>query len=298
MAEIKKAVILLAGLGTRFLPLSRVIPKELWPLADKPVIQYILEEAIYSGVKEIIFVLRPDNKHILNYVDYEKSFSKIEKILKERKDEKNLEEIKKIEKLLKGINFSYVYQKEALGDGHAILETKKLVKDDPVGVLFADDIVKSNVPVLSQLINVFKTSQKPILSLYSLPKEKLSSYGVVEVEKIASRHYKIKGIVEKPKMEESPSNFAIVGKYIITPEVFDYLSKTKPTAKKEIILANAFSNMIKDDKNIYGREIEGEWLECGNKLAWLKSNIKLSLDHPLFKDEIKKMIKEIKRNNF
>ena len=294
MTEIKKAVILLAGLGTRFLPLSKIVPKELWPLVDKPVIQYILEEAVNSGIKEIIFVLRPDNKHILKYINYKESFSKIEKILKKRKEESLLEDIKGIENLLKGINFTFVYQKKPLGDGQAILETQKMIKEDPVGVLFADDIVDSKEPVLSQLINVFKTSEKPILSLYSLPKEKLSSYGVVEVEKIANRHYKINGIVEKPKIEELPSNFAIIGKYIITPDVFDYLKKTKPTKKGEIILANAFSEMIQDKKTIYGREIEGEWLECGNKMAWLKSNLKLSLKSPKYSEELKKIIKELK----
>ena len=294
MTEIKKAVILLAGLGTRFLPLSKIVPKELWPLVDKPVIQYILEEAVNSGIKEIIFVLRPDNKHILKYINYKESFSNIEKVLKKRKEENLLQEIKGIESLLKGINFSFVYQKKPLGDGQAILETQKMVKEDSIGVLFADDIVDSKEPVLSQLINVFKTSEKPILSLYHLPKEKLSSYGVVKVEKIANRHYKVNGIVEKPKIEELPSNFAIVGKYIITPDVFDYLKKTEPTKKGEIILANAFSEMIQDKKTIYGREIEGEWLECGNKMAWLKSNLKLSLKSSKYGEELKKTIKELK----
>ncbi len=292
MKEIKKAVILLAGLGTRFLPLSRIVPKELWPLVDKPVIQHIIEEAINSGVKEIIFVLRPDNKAILNYLDY-RNFSETEKLLKERKEEVLLSEVKEIEKLLKGIKISYLYQKKPLGDGHAILEAKKKVKDDPVGVLFADDVISSKEPALQQISNIFKTSGKPVLSLYSLPDEKLPSYGVARVEKIANRHYKVEEIVEKPPIDKLPSNFALVGKYILTPEVFDYLAKTETNKKGEIILADALSNMIEDNKTIYGKEIEGEWHECGTKLAWLKSNISLSLKSPKYEDEIRKLLRDI-----
>ncbi|MDD2913213.1 MAG: sugar phosphate nucleotidyltransferase [Candidatus Pacebacteria bacterium] len=294
MTEIKKAVILLAGLGTRFLPLSKIVPKEFWPLVDKPVIQYILEEAINSGIKEIIFVIRQDNRLILEYTNYKKTFSEVEKVLRERKEEKILEDIKKLENLFKEVTFSYVFQKNPLGDGQAVLETKKAVKDDPVAILFADDVIKSKVPALSQLISVFNTSQKTTLSLFPLQKEKLSSYGVVNVERIANKHYKILGIVEKPSFSSAPSNLAVVGKYIIIPEVFDYLKKTKPTAKKEIILANAFSDMLRDKKTIYGKEIEGEWLECGNKLALLKSNIILSLEHPEYGEELKKTIKDLK----
>lgn len=289
MNEPKKAIILIGGLGTRFLPLSKAVPKELWPLVDKPVIQYIIEEAINSGIEEIIFVLRPGNKLILDYI---KTSSKTEKILQKRKNSNALEELKKLENLLKGVNFSYVFQRNPLGDGHAVLQAEKMVKDEPAAVLFADDIIYSDVPALSQLITVFKASQNPILSLYRLPKEDISSYGVVGVEKIANRHYKIKEIVEKPPAEEAPSDLAVVGKYLITPDVFSYLKKTKPTKKGEVILANAFRNMLGDKKSIHGHEVKGKWLECGNKLAWLKSNTYLALNS-VNKEEIKQFIKKL-----
>ena len=289
MEQPKKAVILLAGLGTRFLPLSKVVPKELWPLVDKPIVQYIIEEAINSGFNEIVFVLRPDNKLILEYV---KKSPEIEKILKERNNNNVLEEIKKLDSLLKGVHFSYVFQKKPAGDGHAVLQVEKIIKEETFAVLFADDVIDSNKPALSQLVNVFKTSMKPVLSLYRLPKENLSSYGVVGVEKIANRHYKIKEIIEKPSTENAPSNLAVVGKYLLTPDIFGYLKKTKPTEKGEIILANSFREMLKDKKTIYGHEIDGEWLECGTKKAWLKSNIYLSLKNSQYKEELKEVIKK------
>lgn len=289
--EIKKAVIPLAGLGTRFLPLSKILSKEFWPLVDIPIIQYIVEEIKNSGISEIVFVIAPENKTVLNY--FKKSL-KIEKFLKERKKDSFLEELKKIEELSKDISFSYVVQEKPLGDGQAILETEKAIGKKPWAVMFIDDVVESKTPCLFQLIQIFKTCQKPVIALHRLPKEKLSAYGVVGVEKIANRLYKIKKIVEKPSPGEAPSDLAIVGKYILTPEVFDYLKKAKISEKKELILADILDKMIEDGKIIYGYEVEGKWLECGNKLNWLKSHLYLSLKHPEFGPSLKKFLKEIK----
>ena len=287
---IKKAIIPVGGIGTRFLPLSKVLPKELWPLVDIPVIQYILEEAKASGIKEIIFVISPEKKVVLNYF---KESPKIEKILKDRKKDYFLQSFKKIQELVSDISFSSVLQRKPLGDGHAVLQAAKIAGSEPCGVLFGDDIVDSEVPCLLQLSKIFKTCQKPVIALKKIAKEKLPLYGVVEVEKIANRLYKIKRIVEKPSQDEAPSDLAIVGKYILTPEVFDYLKKAKPTQKGEIFLAETFDKMIRDGKIIYGYEFEGEWLECGNKLGWLKSHLYLSLKHPQFGPELKKYLKEI-----
>jgi len=288
--DIKTAIIPVAGLATRFLPLSKVVPKELWPLVDKPVIQYIIEEAKNSGIEKIIFVLSPKNKKILDYL---KPSSQIEKILKERKKTKILEELKQIEDLVKDISFSFVVQKKPLGDGHAILQALKNIGEEPVACLFADDVVDAKIPCLSQLNKIFRTCGKTVLSLYKLPKEKISSYGVVAVEKIANRLFKIKDIVEKPALGTEPSDLAIVGKYILTPEVFDYLKKIKPNQNGEIILSEALNKMLREGKVIYGYEFEGRWLECGNKLEWLKSNLYLSLNNPQFGPELKKILKEI-----
>lgn len=271
--NIKKAIIPIAGLGTRFLPLSKVVPKELWPLVDRPVIQYIVREAKASGINQIIFVISPEKKVVL---DYFKKSPKIEKILKERKKNHLLTKLKNLEDLCQNISFSYVFQKKPLGDGQAIFQAAKIVGSEPCAVLFADDVVDSKIPCLLQLAKIFKTCQNPVVALYKLPKEKLSSYGVVGVEKIANCLYKIKKIVEKPLPEEVPSSdLVIVGKYILTPEVFDYLGKAKPNEKGEILLAEILAKMIKDGKIIYGYEFEGKWLECGNKLNWLESNLYL-----------------------
>jgi UTP--glucose-1-phosphate uridylyltransferase len=291
MTEIKKVIIPIAGLGTRFLPLSKAVPKELWPLVDKPVIQYIVEEAKLAGISEIIFVASPDKKSVL---DYFKESPAIEKILKERKRTHLLAEFKDLKELCQGLSFSCVFQKRPLGDGHAILQAQDKIDKEGAAVLFADDVVSGPSPCLSQLLKVFKTCQKPVIALYRLPKEKLPFYGIVAVEKIASRLYKIKKIIEKPSIQEAPSELAIVGKYILTPEVFDYLAKTKPGKRGEIILAEALDKMLKDDKVIYGYEFEGKWLECGNKLGWLESHFYLSLQHKEYGPKLKKYLRETK----
>lgn len=288
--EIKKAIIPIAGLSTRFLPLSKVVPKELWPLVDVPMIQYVAAEAKNSGIKEIIFVLSPEKRKVL---DYFKSSPKIEKILKERKKEGILVEVKKLEEDFRNISFSYVFQKQPLGDGHAILQAAKLVGSEPVACMFGDDIIEAKTPGILQLAKFFKTCQKPVVALYSLPREKIPHYGIVGVEKIANRHYKIKKIIEKPSLEEAPSNLAIVGRYILTPEVFDYLKNAKPAKNGEIILAEVLNNqMLKDGKVVYGHELEGNWFECGDKLRWLKSHLYLSLKHPRYGPELKEYLKK------
>ena len=291
MTEIKKVIIPIAGAATRFLPLSKVLPKDILPIADIPSIQYLIKEAKDSGIEEIIFVLSPNNKKVLDYV---KNSPKLEKTLKEKNKGDILEEMKDLDELFSGLKFSSVIQKEPLGDGHAILQAAKLIKDEPVAVMFGDDIISSKVPSLEQLAQVFKTCKKPIIGLFKLPREKLVSYGVPILEKIASKLFKIKGIIEKPDLDSVPSDYAITGRYILTPEVFDYLKKAKPTVKGEIILAEVINNhMIKEGRLIYGYEIDGKWFECGDKLKWLKSNLYFSLNHPKYGAELREYLKEI-----
>jgi len=293
---IKKAILPIAGLGTRFLPLSKIFPKEVWPLVDKPVIQYLVEEAKNSGISEIIFVISPEKKVVVDYFQkyYLQKSPKIEKKLREQGKINLLEELKKMEELCQGLSFNFVFQKKPLGDGHAILQAKDLVKDEPVAVLFGDDIVESKIPCLAQLIKVFKTAQKPVIALSQVSKEKVSSYGIVGIEKIANRLFKIKKIVEKPAIDKAPSDLAIVGKYILTPEVFDYLKKAKPSKKGEIILAEVFEEMIGDGKVIYGYQFEGNWLECGTKEGWLECHFYLTLKHPKYGLRLREYLKKIK----
>jgi UTP--glucose-1-phosphate uridylyltransferase len=294
MYSVKKVVLPVAGLGSRFFPLSKVFPKELWPLVDLPILHYIVKEVIETGIKEIIFVISPEKKIILDYFKKKSKYlEKIEKSLSEKKKNNFLRELKELDDFLSEFSFSFVFQKKPLGDGHAILQTAKLVGEEPFAVLFGDDIIDAQTSSLEQILRIFRTCQKPVVSLYNVSSEKLSSYGVVRVEKISNRLFKIKEIIEKPSLSEAPSNLAIVGKYILTPEVFDYLKKLQPDKDGEIRLAGVLDKMIKDGKMVYGYELKGRWLECGNKIEWLKSHLFLSLKHPQYGPILRKFLEEI-----
>ena len=289
--KVNKAIIPIAGLGTRFLPLSLAVSKEFFPLVDKPIIQYIIEEVKASGINEIIFVASPKQKMILNYL---KESPELEKLLIKRKKEKTLKELKDFEQMLDGLKFSFVVQKNPLGDGHAILQTKKSLKNEPVAVSFGDDVIDSDEPALLQLLKIFKTCDAPVIALKSLDRDKIPAYGSVAVEKIANRLYKIKKIIEKPDPADIQSNLAIVGKSVLTPEVFDYLKEARPSEKGEIILGEVFEKMLEEGKVIYGYEVKGEWLECGDKLKWLKSFFYMALKDERFGKDLREYLKNIK----
>jgi len=286
---IKKVIIPIAGLGTRFLPLSTVVPKELWPLVDKPMVQYAVEEAKASGASRVIFVAKPGKKEVINYF---RAYSAAEKALRVRKRDHLVADLHIIRELCASLSFSLASQEKPLGDGHAILQAKRLVRGEPCGVLFCDDIVVSKTPCLAQLARTYRTCEKPIVALKRVSYDKIKQYGCVQVERIANRLYKIKKIIEKPDPAAAPSDLVIVGKYILTPEVFDYLQKAKPTERhREIILAVVLNEMIQDGKIIYGYEFEGEWLECATKMDWMKSNMYLGLHHLQWGRELKEHIK-------
>jgi len=272
---IKKAVIPIAGLGTRFLPLSMIIPKEFFPLGSKPVIQYIVEEALEAGINEFIFVLSPAKRDIFkNYIlkyfgQSKKSISSFSSLSKEKK--------KKISEILKEIpkiKCQMVIQKKPLGDGDAILKTEKLIGNEPFLVLFGDDVSWAKKKIGAQLVETFKKNRETFISLYQMPKSKLFAYGVPKIKKIGKRLYKINDLIEKPK-HTPPSNFAVVGKYILTPDIFFYLKKTNPK-NGEIILLEALKEKIKEGKPVLGLHIKGKWLECGDKEKWIKSFISLT----------------------
>jgi UTP--glucose-1-phosphate uridylyltransferase len=288
--KIKKAIIPVAGLGTRFLPLSKTVPKELFPLVDKPVLQYIVEEAVASGIEEIIFINRKGKETILDY--FTGKDKEIKGILREKKRDHILQEFKILTKISKKLSFSQVFQEKQLGDGHAVLQAREKIMGEPVAALWGDDIVESKTPCLLQLIKVFQEYQSPVIALARIPKKRISSYGVVEIEKIKNNIYKIKKIIEKPPAERAPSNLAIVGKYILTPEIFEYLSNAKPGKGGEIYLSENLERMIKNGKDILGLEFEGRWLECGNKENWLKSQLYLSLKHSQFGPPLKEFLKD------
>jgi len=289
--EVKKAIIPAAGLCTRFLPLTKVSTKELLPLAGEPMISYVAREAKESGASQIIFVLSEDKKNILKYF---KKDQKLESILLRNNKKKLWESLRKISQDFEGVTISAVFQPLPRGDGDAVLRAKKQIGREAFGVLFSDDIFESKIPALLQLIKIFKTSQKPVVGLCRVREEKLSGYGVVGVEKIAHRLYKIKEIIEKPAKGQAPSNLAIVGRYVFPPEIFNYLAKTPAYKTGELILAEALKLMLKDGKIVYGLELEGKWLECGRTSDWLKSNLYLSLKHPIYGPMLREFLKKIK----
>ncbi len=291
--EIKKAIIPVAGLGTRFLPLSKVMPKELFPLVDKPLVQYTLEEAKAAGIKKIIFVLSPERKEILKYF---KKSSRLRKLLQKIGKNYLLNELKILDEICETLSFSYVFQKKPLGDGQAVLLAERLIGKEPCFVLYPDDIVESKISCLKELTKIFKNFHQPVMALYRLPKENLLRYGVVKAKRITNRIFKIEKMIEKPSIKEisSLSNLAIVGKRIITPEVFNYLRKAKINLRGEIGLTDVLAEMLKDGKEVYGYEIKGRWLECGNKLAYLKSNFYLSLKNGRFGKDLKNFLKKEK----
>jgi len=271
--KIKRAVIPIAGLGTRFLPLSKVIPKEFFPLGTKPVIQYVVEQAVEAGVKEVVFVVSPEKIKIFkNYIlKYFTGETGLISILRKRRKKEAIKALGQIPK----INYRYTIQKEPLGDGHAILKAEKLVGKEPFLVLFGDDISWGKEKMPYQLTKAFQKVKAPVLCLYKMPKKQLSAYGVPKVKRIKGDLYEIKDLIEKPK-KNPPSGFALVGNYVLTPDIFPYLKKTKPQ-NKEIILANALKMMAEDGRKVYGVHVKGKWLECGDREKWMKSFIYLYL---------------------
>lgn len=286
---IKKAIILLGGLGTRFLPITKAIPKEMIPVIEKPVFHYLIDEARNSGAKEIILVTSPGKQLMIK--KYLSAAPKLEKILKERKKHHLIADL---QTLPPDVSLKICQQKSPLGDGHAILQAKDLIGEEPFGVFFGDDIIDSDVPALSQLAEVYKKYKASVVALERIPKDRIHLYGVVKTEKIANRLYKIRGIIEKPQASEAPSDLAIPGRYVLTPDIFEILEDMKPGPRGEIILADALALMIKMGKPVYGLECKGRWLACGDKLGFLKTTVLLSLKHPKFGKDFKEFLKNLK----
>ena len=285
---VKKAIFPIAGMGTRFLPLSKVVSKELIPLVDKPLIHYSVEEALLSGIKEIQLVTRKSQKDVTAYFNPN---PELEALLKERNKKEELEMVKGLNDVSKQIKFSQSIQKKASGNVDAIYQAKKFAGNEPVGVFFCDDIIYSKeIPGFQQLKEVYETCQRPVIALKRMPKDKLSQYGVVEVEKIANNVFKIKKVIEKPK-GEAPSDLVILGRYIITPEVFKRIEEDKSMRMNDYSISQVLGQMAEEGKVIYGYEIKGDWLECGDKNSWFRSFLTLALDHPEFGSKIKEFLK-------
>ncbi|PIP27046.1 MAG: UTP--glucose-1-phosphate uridylyltransferase [Candidatus Moranbacteria bacterium CG23_combo_of_CG06-09_8_20_14_all_39_10] len=288
MKKITKAILPVAGFGTRFLPATKSQPKEMLPVVDKPVIQYLVEEAVASGIEEIIFVTGRGKRVIEDHFDvsYE-----LEDTLVEKNKHDLLQAVRKISSLAK---FSYVRQPMPLGDGHAILQAAHIVGDEPVLVLFGDCLYDSTTPASKQLIETYEKYGDSVIGLSQVEKSDVSKFGVIEGIELDNNNFEIKNIVEKPRVEEAKSNLVAVGKYIITPEVMGVLKDMKVGKSGEIRLADAFDSMLENNRPIYGKELEGEWLDTGDKFNFIKASIKLGLKHPEVGEKLKKFLKDLK----
>jgi UTP--glucose-1-phosphate uridylyltransferase len=284
---IRKAVFPAAGLGTRFLPATKAQPKEMLPLVDKPIIQYGVEEAVASGVDNIILVTGRGKNAIEDHFDVS---VELETFLETRGKKELLAEIKKISNL---INFSYVRQGEPLGLGHAVLVTRPLVGDEPFAVILGDDVIDAEPPALRQMIRVFEDVQSPVLAIERVPREEISAYGVIDVaEEVRPGVYRIRDLVEKPTRLEAPSDLAIIGRYILTPDIFPALAATASDRTGEIQLTNGLRRLL-ESRPIYGCRIDGVRHDTGNKLGFLKAVVYFALRRPDLADPFREYLRTI-----
>jgi UTP--glucose-1-phosphate uridylyltransferase len=273
---IRKAVFPAAGLGTRFLPATKAQPKEMLVLVDKPVIQYGVEEAVASGVDNIVIVTGRGKNAIEDHFDI--AFE-LESFLEQRGKVQQLEEIRKITRMMQ---VSYVRQGEPLGLGHAVLVTKNLVGDEPFAVILGDDVIDANPPALKQMIDVFARVNGPVLAVERVPMEEVSSYGIVAVdsrEDLGPGVHKIRDLIEKPPRDEAPSNLAIIGRYILTPDIYPALAATTNDRTGEIQLTNGLRRLL-ESRPIYACEIAGVRHDTGNKLGFLKALVYFAMQRP------------------
>jgi UTP--glucose-1-phosphate uridylyltransferase len=272
MKKIRKAIFPAAGLGTRFLPATKAQPKEMLPLVDKPIIQYVIEEAVASGLTSIIIVTGRGKNAIEDHFDvaYE-----LERLLQERGKTDLLEQVRSVSNL---INVSYVRQGEQLGLGHAVLQARDLVGDEPFAVMLGDDIIDSPVPCMGQMVEAFERHGGPVIAVQQVPKSEISAYGVIDAvpEPGQDRVYRIRDLVEKPKAQEAPSDLAIIGRYILTPDIFEALATTPRDAGGEIQLTNGLRR-LRETRTLFGYRFEGTRHDAGNKLGFLKATVEFAL---------------------
>ena len=289
--KVRKAVLPAAGLGTRFLPATKAMPKEMLPLVDKPLIQYGIEEASQSGLNQIVIVTGRGKTAIEDHFDV--SFE-LEHLLERRNKLDLLAEVRAISDL---IDVAYVRQKEALGLGHAVLRAKDLVGPEPFAVVLSDDVIKSKVPCLAQLLRIYEYFGESVLALMEVPEDQIGAYGVVEAEPASiegsdTRLFRIRNLVEKPRPEEAPSNLAIVGRYVLSPEIFGALEETEPGQGGEIQLTDGLKRLLRS-RPIYGYRFEGVRYDAGDKLGFLKATVEFALDRPDLGSDFRAYLKSV-----
>jgi len=282
--KVTKAVLPAAGLGTRFLPATKAQPKEMLPLVDKPLIQYVIEESVGAGISDVIIVTGRGKSAIEDHFDV--SFE-LERFLEDKGKRSELEIVRAISDL---VNVCYVRQKEALGLGHAVSVTRTLVGDEPFAVLLGDDLVASRVPCIRQMIEVYEKVQAPVLAVMRVPKDEISSYGVIAAEPAGDRLHRVTRLVEKPPADQAPSDLAIIGRYILTPAIFRHLESTEKDTRGEIQLTNALQSLL-SETDVYGFEFEGARHDCGNKLGFLMATVEYALERDDLGEEFRSYLR-------
>jgi UTP--glucose-1-phosphate uridylyltransferase len=273
-STVTKAVFPVAGLGTRFLPATKASPKEMMPVVDKPLIQYAVEEAVAAGITDMIFVTGRSKRAIEDHFD--KAYE-LESELERRGKKEMLEFVRGL--LPKNINCIYIRQPEALGLGHAVLCARPVINDEPFAVLLADDLLHGQPPVLKQMVDSYNYYHCSVLGVEEVPHEDTKSYGIVASKPLAERVEQISAIVEKPKPEEAPSNLAVVGRYVLTPRIFDLLAQVKPGAGGEIQLTDGIAALL-NEQQVLAHRYEGVRYDCGSKLGYLQASVEFALRHP------------------
>jgi UTP--glucose-1-phosphate uridylyltransferase len=284
--KIRKAVFPAAGLGTRFLPATKASPKEMLSLVDKPLIQYVVEEAVASGIESIIIVTGRGKSAIEDHFDI--SFE-LEHLLRERGKEKELKQMRTISEMAR---ISYVRQREALGLGHAILQARDLVGNEPFAVMLSDDIVDAEMPALKQLIEVYEKYDAPVLGTMKVEGEAISRFGVIDAEEIEEGVYKIEDMVEKPPFDQAPSDLAIIGRYILTPDIFDELETTRPGTGGEIQVTDGMRALLKK-RPFYAVNFKGVRHDAGDKLGFLIATVEFALKRTDLAPEFKKYLRSL-----
>ncbi|HDB3890308.1 TPA: UTP--glucose-1-phosphate uridylyltransferase GalU [Staphylococcus aureus] len=286
MKKIKKAIIPAAGLGTRFLPATKAMPKEMLPILDKPTIQYIVEEAARAGIEDIIIVTGRHKRAIEDHFDSQKE---LEMVLKEKGKSELLEKVQYSTELA---NIFYVRQKEQKGLGYAISSARQFIGNEPFAVLLGDDIVESEVPAVKQLIDVYEETGHSVIGVQEVPEADTHRYGIIDPLTKNGRQYEVKKFVEKPAQGTAPSNLAIMGRYVLTPEIFDYLKTQKEGAGNEIQLTDAIERM-NNDNQVYAYDFEGERYDVGEKLGFVKTTIEYALKDDSMREELTRFIKAL-----
>jgi len=284
--KIRKAVIPVAGLGTRFLPATKTVPKELLPIVDIPAIQYVVQEAVDSGISEVIFVTGRGKDSIEDHFD---EMPELEQVLEERGQKEAVQNLRQIAEMIEVVS---VRQKKPLGLGHAVFCARDLVGDEPFAVLLSDDLIEAPVPCLRQLMEIFEEKRESVLALRRVPEDQVRRYGIVQGKELTKGLYEVENMMEKPQPHETPSRLAIIGRYILRPEIFSLLENVTPGKGGEIQLTDGISQLARQRK-VYGYEFEGEHYDIGDKFGFVRATVAYALKRPELKEQTREYLQAV-----